>query len=39
MSPIVRLTVFKIPDPAVVKQAVEKYNTLSKEALKVRACT
>ncbi|KAJ4359554.1 uncharacterized protein N0V89_000109 [Didymosphaeria variabile] len=34
MSPIVRLTLFKIPDPAVVQQAVQKYSTLYQEALK-----
>lgn len=35
MSPIVRLTLFKIPDPAAVQQAVQKYSTLAQDALKV----
>ncbi|KAJ4295314.1 hypothetical protein N0V90_007325 [Kalmusia sp. IMI 367209] len=34
MPPIVRLTLFKIPDAAVVQQAVNKYSTLSQEAVK-----
>ncbi|KAK7179659.1 hypothetical protein DPSP01_011592 [Paraphaeosphaeria sporulosa] len=34
MSPIVRVTLFKIPDSAVVQQAVQKYNTLAQDAQK-----
>lgn len=36
MPPLVRLTLFKIPDPAVLQQAVQKYATLSQDAKKVR---
>ncbi|PSN60943.1 hypothetical protein BS50DRAFT_563001 [Corynespora cassiicola Philippines] len=34
MPKILRLTLFKIPDPAHVKEAVQKYSTLSQDALK-----
>ncbi|KAL5405217.1 hypothetical protein PMIN06_010987 [Paraphaeosphaeria minitans] len=34
MPPIVRLTLFKIPDAALVQQAVHKYSTLARDALK-----
>lgn len=35
MPKIVRLTLFKIPDPAHVQEAVQKYSTLSQDAVKV----
>ena len=35
MAPLIRLTLFKIPDEAVVHQAVERYNALSETAVKV----
>ncbi|KAL1591692.1 hypothetical protein SLS60_011691 [Paraconiothyrium brasiliense] len=34
MSPIVRLTLFKIPDASLVQQIAQKYSTLYQEALK-----
>ncbi|KAF2116350.1 hypothetical protein BDV96DRAFT_645680 [Lophiotrema nucula] len=34
MSKIVRLTLFKIPDPALLQEAASKYSTLSQEATK-----
>ncbi|KAF2449237.1 hypothetical protein P171DRAFT_516983 [Karstenula rhodostoma CBS 690.94] len=34
MPPIVRLTLFKIPDPPTIHLALEKYTTLAQDALK-----
>ncbi|KAF1967713.1 hypothetical protein BU23DRAFT_482729 [Bimuria novae-zelandiae CBS 107.79] len=34
MPAIIRLTLFKIPDPDLVQQAVQKYTTLNQVALK-----
>ncbi|OAL52413.1 hypothetical protein IQ07DRAFT_370687 [Pyrenochaeta sp. DS3sAY3a] len=34
MSKIVRLTLFKIPDAAVVQEAIQKYSTLAQDAVK-----
>ncbi|KAH7383380.1 hypothetical protein BKA66DRAFT_417720 [Pyrenochaeta sp. MPI-SDFR-AT-0127] len=34
MSSIVRITLFKIPDPAVVQEAIQKYSTLTQDAIK-----
>lgn len=36
MPPLVRLTLFKIPDPAILHQAAQKYASLAEDALKVR---
>lgn len=35
MPNIVRLTLFKIPDPAVIQEAIQKYSTLTQDAVKV----
>jgi hypothetical protein len=37
MSKIVRTTLFKLTDTAVIKEAVQKYSTLSQDAIKVRS--
>ncbi|KAH9859492.1 hypothetical protein IAQ61_011273 [Plenodomus lingam] len=34
MAPIIRLTLFKLPDQSILDQAIEKYSTLTKDALK-----
>ncbi|CAI6323810.1 unnamed protein product [Periconia digitata] len=34
MSKILRLTLFKIPDPTHVQEAIAKYSSLSKDAVK-----
>ncbi|KAF1845304.1 uncharacterized protein K460DRAFT_394989 [Cucurbitaria berberidis CBS 394.84] len=34
MPQIVRLTLFKIPDPAIIQEAIQKYSTLSQDAVK-----
>ncbi|KAF2264711.1 hypothetical protein CC78DRAFT_580237 [Lojkania enalia] len=34
MPNIIRLTLFKIPDPAHLQEAVQKYSTLSQDAVK-----
>ncbi|KAF2020686.1 hypothetical protein BU24DRAFT_416375 [Aaosphaeria arxii CBS 175.79] len=34
MPKIARLTLFKIPDPANVQEAIKKYSTLTQDALK-----
>jgi hypothetical protein len=36
MPKIVRLTLFKIPDQDLVKEAIQMYNTLAQDAKKVR---
>jgi hypothetical protein len=36
MPKIVRLTLFKIPDQDMVKEAIQMYNTLAQDAKKVR---
>jgi hypothetical protein len=36
MPKIVRLTLFKIPDEGMVKEAIQMYNTLAQDAKKVR---
>jgi hypothetical protein len=35
MSRIMRITLFKLPDPSVVQEAIEKYSALGQAALKV----
>ena len=37
MPKIVRLTLFKIPDQTHINQAIQKYATLTQDAVKVRA--
>jgi hypothetical protein len=37
MPKIVRLTLFKIPDEEMIKEAVQMYNTLAQDAKKVRS--
>jgi hypothetical protein len=34
MSPIMRITLFKLPDQGAVQEAIEKYSALSQAALK-----
>lgn len=34
MSPIIRLTLFKIPDPTHIQQSIQQYSTLSQDAVK-----
>ena len=36
MPKIVRLTLFKIPDQDLFKEAIQMYNTLAQDAKKVR---
>lgn len=36
MSKILRITLFKIPNPSHVEEAIAKYSTLSKDAVKVK---
>jgi hypothetical protein len=36
MPKVVRLTLFKIPDEGMVKEAIQMYNTLASDAKKVR---
>jgi hypothetical protein len=38
MSKIIRMTLFKLTDNAVIKEAIQKYSTLSQDAVKVRSC-
>jgi len=35
MTQIVRITLFKLPNPDVLDQALQKYSTLAQDALKV----
>lgn len=39
MAKIVRLTLFKLDDPAVVQEAIQKYSTLTQDAKKVKCLT
>ena len=38
MSKIVRLTLFKLSDATVIKETIQKYSTLTQDAVKVRSC-
>ena len=37
MSKIVRMTLFKLTDATVIKEAIQKYSTLTQDAVKVRS--
>lgn len=37
MSKIVRMTLFKLSDNSVIKEAIQKYSSLTKDAVKVRS--
>ncbi len=38
MPKIVRMTLFKLTDTEVIQEAIQKYSTLSQDAVKVRSC-
>ncbi|KZM26427.1 hypothetical protein ST47_g2431 [Ascochyta rabiei] len=38
MSQIIRMTLFKLSDAAVIQEAIQKYSTLTQDAVKVRSC-
>lgn len=38
MSKIVRMTLFKLSDNSVVQEAIQKYSSLTQDAVKVRSC-